>query len=87
MLGTDEKDFKKTSVAARLRMAGLNAVLNTPRATATILGLMVAVLLLTVWRCSGCPEPSCTRATLQPAAVGPLAPTAASAGALQPRGG
>ena len=60
MLGVSEKDHHApTSVVPRARLAVRNAIRSTPRATATILLLMVAVLVLTLWRCSGCPEASC----------------------------
>ena len=73
MLGEPQKDHHApTSVVPRARFAVRNAIRSTPRATATILLLMVAVLVLTIWRCSGCPEASC-RPTA--AASSLLAPT------------
>ena len=60
MLGVPQKDHHApTSVVPRARLAVRNAIRSTPRATATILLLMVTVLVLTLWRCSGCPEASC----------------------------
>ena len=57
MLGLPQKDHHApTSVVPRARLAVRNAIRSTPRATATILLLMVTVLVLTLWRCSGCSD-------------------------------
>jgi len=77
MLGVPQKDHHApTSVVPRARLAVRNAIRSTPRATATILLLMVTVLVLTLWRCSGCPEASC-RPTAAAARLG-VARTAAT---------